>query len=96
MSFDHVLSSLAALGVAVCLVLILGRVARAVGFARPGAVPAGAPRPLALRDTIALDARRRVFLLACDGQQVIVLTGGATDVLAVLEQRRTAPGDGAP
>jgi flagellar protein FliO/FliZ len=42
------------------------------------------PRPgrtLMLRESIALDPRRRVHLVQCGQRQVILLTGGAQDVV---------------
>ncbi|MCQ8279514.1 flagellar biosynthetic protein FliO [Acetobacteraceae bacterium KSS8] len=33
---------------------------------------------------LALDAKRRLVLVQCDGQQLLVLSGGATDVLLPL------------
>ena len=45
------------------------------GLARPGA------GRLRLVQSLALDPRRRVVLVACDGQEFAVLTGGANDIL---------------
>lgn len=41
----------------------------------------GTARALALKETIALDPKRRVHLMECQGRQVMVLTGGAQDVV---------------
>jgi flagellar protein FliO/FliZ len=38
-------------------------------------------RTLALRESIALDPRRRVHLVQCGERQVILLTGGGQDVV---------------
>ncbi len=42
----------------------------AAGAARPG-------RRLRLEEVLALDPRRRLLLLSCDGREMLVLTGGA-------------------
>ncbi len=38
-------------------------------------------RQLALRETVALDTRRRLHLVQCGDKQVVLLTGGAQDVV---------------
>lgn len=42
----------------------------AAGAARPG-------RRLRLEEMLAIDPRRRLLLLSCDGREMLVLTGGA-------------------
>lgn len=69
------------LGVAaLCAVLLLiwgaTRLARAAGLARPAQ---GAGR-LRLVQSIAIDPRRRVVLIDCDGRELLLLTGGPNDV----------------
>jgi flagellar protein FliO/FliZ len=74
------------------LVGVLGLIAVSAGLMRRGLlVPRGvlaawAPRPatdrrLALRETMALDNRRRLHLVQCGDRQVVVLTGGAQDLV---------------
>jgi flagellar protein FliO/FliZ len=63
------------------LVLVLGLVLMAQRAARwGGLVPRGGGR-LALVEAVALDPRRRLSLVRCDGRHVLVLTGGAQDVV---------------
>ncbi len=73
------------------LALLAGRAARRLGLARSGA----AGGRLELVQAIALDSRRRVQLVRCDGRHVLLLTGGGSDVLLgwVEPERRgeTAP-----
>lgn len=38
-------------------------------------------RLLVLQETIALDPRRRIHLVACDGKRIVLLTGGPQDLL---------------
>ncbi len=61
---------------AVLLLLTLGaRGLRWRGIAtRPG-------RRMAVQEVLALDARRRLLLLRCDGREVLLLTGGNQDAL---------------
>lgn len=40
-----------------------------------------AGRTLVLRESVALDPRRRVHLIQCGHRQVVLLTGGGTDLI---------------
>ncbi len=66
-----------ALAVVLGLVVLAGRIARASGLAPR----LGAPGRVALVQGLALDARRRLHLVRCDGRHVLLLTGGAQDVV---------------
>ena len=69
------LSAAAALAGVLGLVLLGGRLLRASGFAPA----ARAGTRLALQESLALDPRRRLVLVRCDGREVLLLTGGAQD-----------------
>ena len=43
--------------------------------------PAGGTRTLLLQESLALDPRRRLHLIKCGNRQVVVLTGGGSDVV---------------
>jgi flagellar protein FliO/FliZ len=60
-------------GILLALVLVL-RGARAAGLARGN-------RRLIIEEAVALDARRRVVLLRCDGRNLLLLTGGGQDLV---------------
>jgi flagellar protein FliO/FliZ len=62
-----------ALGGVVALVLLAGRLARRAGLATQGG------GRLRIEETVALDARRRLVLVRCDGRALLLLTGGAQD-----------------
>jgi flagellar protein FliO/FliZ len=47
----------------------------------PLAVAPGRGGALALEQVLALDARRRLVLVRCGGRRVLLLTGGAQDLL---------------
>lgn len=79
-------SALAGLALVLALVLIAARAARAFGLAAPRP-PAGAGRRLALLESLPLDPRRRLLLARCDGQEVLILTGGPQDVLLPVPRR---------
>lgn len=64
----------ALLGVLGALVLAL-RGVRAAGLAR------GAGRRLAVEEAVAVDGRRRLVLVRCDGRHLLLLTGSAQDVV---------------
>ncbi|BDG73013.1 flagellar biosynthetic protein FliO [Roseomonas fluvialis] len=71
----HWLTAAASLAAVLGLVLLGGRLLRASGLA-PAAKPG---TRLALQESLALDARRRLVLVRCDGRDVLLLTGGAQD-----------------
>jgi flagellar protein FliO/FliZ len=69
------ISAAAALAAVLGLVLLAGRVLRAAGLA-PAAKAGGR---LAVTEALALDARRRLVLVRCDGRDLLLLTGGVQD-----------------
>lgn len=68
------ITATAALAGVVALILLAGRLARRAGLAPPR----GGGR-LRIEESIALDARRRLVLLRCDGRALLLMTGGAQD-----------------
>jgi flagellar protein FliO/FliZ len=78
LDWQGLMQAAAALGAV--LLLIWGG-ARAL---RASPLAAGGPRPgrrLRIEEALALDPRRRVLLLRCDGRECLVLTGGGQDVM---------------
>jgi len=65
----------AALLLVLGLILLLARVLRATGLA-----PQTKGQRLKLQEVLALDARRRLIILRCDGRDVLLLTGGPQDL----------------
>lgn len=50
----------------------------------------GAGRRLAIEEALALDTRRRLLLVRCDGRELLLLTGGSQDaVVGWLPERPT-------
>lgn len=76
-SLPTLLTALLALAAVLALVWLAARAARFSGLA-PRAAPG---RRVAVRETTALDARRRLHLVSCDGRCVLLMTGGAQDVV---------------
>jgi flagellar protein FliO/FliZ len=76
-SVTMVLTAAAALAGVVGLILLIGRVLQHTNFARPQS----STRLLVVKDTISLDARRRLHLVQHGEQSVLLLTGGETDVV---------------
>lgn len=74
--YSNLLLGLAALAAVLVLVLASGRMARVVLARRPQA-----GRRLALRETLALDPRRKLLLIACDEGEALLLTGGPADLV---------------
>ena len=69
------------------LILLLARLLRATGLA-----PQTSGQRLKLQEVLALDARRRVVILRCDGRDVLLVTGGPQDLcLGWLPPRNEEP-----
>ncbi len=85
MSPSAAAQAVAALCVVIALVMLAGLLARR---AWPGARPPPGPNALRLRASLAVDGRRRLHLIEAPGAAVLVLTGGASDVLLALPPDR--------
>jgi flagellar protein FliO/FliZ len=81
------LMAVAALAAVLALIWLASRAARWSGLATR---PAGT-KHLAVQDTLALDARRRLTLVRCDGRRVLLLTGGGQDLVVGWLAEREAP-----
>lgn len=77
MTATSLISAIGILAGIVGLVLVIGRIVSRL----PLTAKVGAERTLVLRESIALDPRRRVHLLQCGQRQVVLLTGGSQDVV---------------
>jgi hypothetical protein len=76
-SVTMVLTVAAALAGVVGVILLIGRVLKHTNLARPQS----SARLLIVKDTISLDARRRLHLVQHGERSVLLLTGGETDVV---------------
>jgi flagellar biogenesis protein FliO len=74
---NSMVSITAALAAVLVLIWLASRVARFGGMARR---PAGGGI-LSVQDVLALDARRHLHLVKCGEKRVLLLTGGAQDVV---------------
>ena len=84
---SSILTAIAALLAVTALIWLAGRLARFGGLARR---PPGEGL-LAVQDVLVLDARRRLHLIRCEQRCVLLLTGGAQDVVVGwLEPREPA------
>lgn len=84
MHMSEIVMSLAALALVLALVWLAPLLLRGGGTLLGGALRRGAGAAegrLALVQSLALDPRRRVHLLRCDGRCVLVMTGGGQDVV---------------
>ena len=63
------------------LVLLAGRIARWCGLPNRNAKSRSGIARLRIVETLRLDPKRQLLLLACDGREALVLAGGAQDVL---------------
>jgi flagellar protein FliO/FliZ len=75
-SFQQIALAAGALSVVLALIWLSNRAVRSgvLGLAPPSG-------RLRVLQSVALDAKRRVVLLQCDGMEVLLLTGGPADVL---------------
>ena len=71
------LTAFATLVAVLVLIWLAGRAMRLSGLARRPV----RGRLLAVQDVIALDARRRLYLIECQDRRVLLLTGGSQDVV---------------
>jgi len=88
MTMNSLMMATAALVAVLALVLLAQRAARWGGLA-PRAVGGGR---LVLVETVALDPRRRLCLVRCDDRHVLVLVGGAQDLVVGWVEREPSPG----
>ena len=63
------------------LALVLGLLWLLARGLRAGGMAKRQGRRLAVQEVLAVDARRRLLLLRCDGREVLVLTGGGQDAV---------------
>jgi flagellar protein FliO/FliZ len=82
-----ILTAIAALFAVLALIWLAGRAARFSGMAQRPA----SGRLLEVQDVIALDARRRLHVVKCEGRRVLLLTGGAQDVVVGWLDRTEPP-----
>ena len=78
MPFHDVLTTAAALVAVVGMILLVRFGSRLAGFVAPRTNPGGA---LSLDASLLIDPKRRLCLIGCQGRQLLLLTGGTTDVL---------------
>jgi flagellar protein FliO/FliZ len=67
-------------GVLIGVIALIGAAAKLFQFSGWRAQPRSG-RTLILRESIALDPRRRIHLVQCGQRQVVLLTGGGQDVV---------------
>jgi flagellar protein FliO/FliZ len=78
MILSSILLAIVSLAAVLGLVVLTGRLAR-TGFLAQR-LPGGGNR-MVLVQALALDPRRRLQLVRCDGRHVMLLTGGGTDLV---------------
>jgi flagellar protein FliO/FliZ len=76
-SLTTLLTSAVALAGIVGVILLIGRALRFTSFVKPRS----SGGTLIVKDSIALDARRRLHLVQHGDRQVLLLTGGESDVV---------------
>jgi flagellar protein FliO/FliZ len=86
-SLTTLLTATVALAGILGLILLVGRALRHTSFGRPGS----SGRLLVVKESIALDARRRLHLIQHGDRTVLLLTGGEADVVVGWLDGQSAP-----
>jgi flagellar protein FliO/FliZ len=89
MPTSSILTAVVSLILVLGLILGAGRIARA-GFFNLRPRPPGGDR-IALVQVLALDPRRRLHLVRCDGRHLLLLTGGGADLVIGWVENPPAP-----
>jgi flagellar protein FliO/FliZ len=85
---SSILVAIAALAAVLALIRAGQLLLRRAGLAAPAATG----RRLVIIEQIAIDPRRRLLMIGCDGRTLLLLTGGGQDVpLGWVEPSGTAP-----
>jgi flagellar protein FliO/FliZ len=69
------------LSAATGLLAVLGALVLSLRGARAAGLARGTGRRLAVEEAVAVDGRRRLVLVRCDGLHLLLLTGGAQEVV---------------
>lgn len=85
-------TAIAALLVVLGLIWVGAYALRATRSAAPGT----AGHKLTIHATLALDPKRRIYLIACENRRVLLLTGGGNDVVLGWLPPEPARGEPAP
>ena len=81
---NTMLSAAAALAAVLLLILAAARLARFTRWAKPPRRGAGGMR---VQEALALDPRRRLLLVECDGRRLLLLTGPQDQIVGWLPER---------
>ena len=92
LSISTLSTTLAALALVVGLVLLGARGIRSGRLSRLG-LPVPPTQRLVLHDSLTLDRARRLVVIGCDGRDLVLLTGGGSDM--VVGWLPTCPGPAA-
>jgi flagellar protein FliO/FliZ len=84
MNTTTLLTAAASLAAVLLLVLGAGRLARTARFARMTGLGGAPGKRLQLRETLAIDPRRRLLLVQCDNRCVVLLVGAQDQVVGWL------------
>ena len=76
LGLSNLLTGLASLAAVLILIVIAGRLATRMQAGRPRS-----GRRLQIDEILALDTKRRLVLVKCDGREALLLTGGPGDLL---------------
>lgn len=81
LQLGNLVSTGAALAVVLGLVLLAARGLRTAGFTRAGPARGRSDHRLTVQDSLFLDRARRLVVVRCDGRDLLLVTGGGTDLV---------------
>ena len=77
MPIHDILTTVAALAAVIVMILLVRYGTRFIGLMPRRTLPHGT---LTLKASLSLDPRRRLNLISCQGHQLLLLTGGSSDL----------------
>lgn len=81
LSFSTISVALGALAIVLAILAVTHQLATRFKLPQRLAGTPGAARTLAIEQSLALDPRRRLLLIRCEGRHLLLLTGGPQDLL---------------
>lgn len=82
MPWHQIITASVALAGVLALIVLLSKLGRKLDIKR---TPSGKSSAISVKDSRALDTKRRLHLVEVNGVEVLILTGGSTDMIVPLK-----------
>ena len=79
--FSIIITAVGALAAVLGLVLLAARIAGATSLGRSALPARGRARRLSVQESLPVDRNRRLVIVRCDGRDLLLVTGGPTDLM---------------